>query len=105
MEHGLVLLLRSTGDTNDMQYRDMFGERCAMYDEYLLQIHTWSLSSLPPAIPFIALSSPTPKLRIYEQSTCPGDDMHVRCEDDTKTCFLHARIAISRVCSVEFIAR
>ncbi len=61
VEHRLVLLLGSAGDTDEVENGNVLGESYAdkIVSGRSSAIHA---DNLPPAIPFMALSSPTPKL-------------------------------------------
>ena len=60
MQHGLGLLLMGTRNTDDVDDRDVLGERWMNVSVKTGEIRDVAYS--PPAIPFMALSSPTPNL-------------------------------------------
>jgi len=68
------------------------GEREQVFDE-------------PPAIPLIALSSPTPKLhRLYTQLHTRKETQYIRGENGTYTTMLDTGIAVCSISCVQFIA-
>lgn len=59
----------------------------------------------PPAIPLIALSSPTPKLhRHYTQLHTRKETLYIRGENGTYTTMFDAGIAVCSISCVQFIA-
>ena len=59
----------------------------------------------PPAIPLIALSSPTPKLhRLYTQLYARKETLYIRSENGTYTTMLDTGIAVCSISCVQFIA-